>query len=153
MPFQMPVFLQLSSSAGQNPSHRGVGNFVLQKVTHLAYISLQLFSAFAEPGQPTAAVVISRVAKITLLIPHGALQLRLVAPAIRFDIARSLLVLSHEIGSHAECKMSLLCCQADHEMWGDQAPRRLLGGSAPLLQIADGSVCDDVSAARGRPKY
>jgi len=67
IPFQVPVLLQLSNSLGQNPRHFGVGRCVLQKFTHPAYISLQLFSAFAESDEPTV-VVITTTTKITLRI-------------------------------------------------------------------------------------
>lgn len=77
IPFQVPVFLQLSSSLGQNPRHFAVGRCVLQKLTHPAYISLQLFSALVEPDEPTA-VVITMAAKITFRILHDIFELRLV---------------------------------------------------------------------------
>jgi hypothetical protein len=81
----MPLFLQLSSSLGQNPRHFGVGRCVLQKFTHPAYISLQLFSALTEPDEPTA-VVITMAAKITFRILYGIFELRLVTRACGFVI-------------------------------------------------------------------
>jgi hypothetical protein len=84
----VPVFLQLSSSLGQNPRHFGVGRCVLQKFKHPAYISLQLFSALAESGEPTA-VVITTAAKITLRILPGIFQLRFDTQACGFVIAPS----------------------------------------------------------------
>jgi hypothetical protein len=81
----MPVLLQLSSSLGQNPRHFGVGRWVLQKFTHPAYILLQLFSALAEPDEPTAAVI-TTAAKITFRILHGIFELRLVTQAYGFVI-------------------------------------------------------------------
>jgi hypothetical protein len=86
----VPVFLQLSSSLGQNPRHRGTGRCVLQKFTHFAYISLQLCSALAEADEPTPVVIIA-AAKITLRIFHGIFQLRLVTQTCNFVITPILL--------------------------------------------------------------